>query len=294
MIDNYDIIKNDSYILKELFSNNNNLGCEYSYMSVFVWNDKYKLKLIKLKDSYAIKSNVNNTYLFPLIYKDIKDTISQILEIEDSSVTFERVTNNQLQILNDNFKDIDVIPTRDDSDYIYNIDKLSTLSGKKFSAKRNHINYFISNYTYKVEEINKNNAYICKNFAKHWYSDNNTEKDRSLNIEEKLLYEVIDNLSEIGGDGIILYANDIPCALTIGNRINDLVYDTVFEKGIKDIRGAYPMINREFARYLSNKYPSLKYINREQDLGSEGLRKAKLSYHPDILLDKYMVKIHNI
>ena len=97
-----------------------------------------------------------------------------------------------------------------------------------------------------------------------------------------------ENYFDLGFVGGLLRANGEVVAFTFGEEMNPEVFCTHIEKAYADVRGAYPMINREFAANALSQY---KYINREDDTGSEGLRKAKLSYCPDILLEKYMARV---
>jgi hypothetical protein len=85
----------------------------------------------------------------------------------------------------------------------------------------------------------------------------------------------------------MLYQNGKPVAFTAGTRLDDIVFDTHFEKALPGVEGAYTMVNREFARMIAAELPDIQYFNREEDMGLEGLRRAKESYHPDVLLMKY-------
>ena len=76
-------------------------------------------------------------------------------------------------------------------------------------------------------------------------------------------------------------------AFTMGDRLNSDTYDVHFEKAYGELQGAYAMINREFARWVRAKHPNVRYLNREDDMGVEGLRKAKESYYPDRMVEKY-------
>ncbi len=93
----------------------------------------------------------------------------------------------------------------------------------------------------------------------------------------------------LGLDGGILFVGDTPVAFTLGERTGKNGFDVRFEKADTAYDGSYPMISREFVRHLLEKYPDLQYINREEDMGQENLRKAKLSYKPAILLEKFIV-----
>ena len=100
------------------------------------------------------------------------------------------------------------------------------------------------------------------------------------------MWYVIEHFENLGLEGLILYVGEQPVAVTMGSRLSEDTFDVHFEKAREDVQGAYGAINRAFARYLREKYPSLRYLNREDDLGLPGLRKAKLSYNPAFLVEK--------
>ncbi len=106
-------------------------------------------------------------------------------------------------------------------------------------------------------------------------------------MEKYALYTGLANLNELELEGLLLLAGDTPVALSLGSRLNETVFDVHFEKADADIPGAYPLINREFARYIQKKCPEIRYFNREDDMGLPGLRRAKESYTPDLLLEQY-------
>ena len=88
-------------------------------------------------------------------------------------------------------------------------------------------------------------------------------------------------------DGLLMSDGERIIAFSIGSRMSRAYYDVGFEKAFPDVNGAYAMINREFSRMIAEKYPEVRFLNREDDMGSEGLRRAKESYQPTVLLEKY-------
>ena len=91
-------------------------------------------------------------------------------------------------------------------------------------------------------------------------------------------------------DGIALMTEEGLMGFSMGNRIREDMFDVNFEKALAAVNGAYPTVNREFARYIRQKYPQIRLLNREDDMGIEGLRRAKESYYPDILLEKFVAE----
>ena len=172
--------------------------------------------------------------------------------------------------------------TRSSFDYVYRVDDLARLPGKKYHAKRNHISYFEKNFDWQYEEITKENLSECIEMSRKWYAMNADKED--IQAEAEVLNMAFDNYEVFNYVGGLIRVDGNIVAFTMGEKLNDSMFDTHFEKAFADIRGAYPMINREFARKTINAF---EFVNREDDVGSEGLRKAKLSYHPAFLVEKF-------
>ena len=113
-----------------------------------------------------------------------------------------------------------------------------------------------------------------------------SEPEMDLGLEQVALRRAFKNFDALGLEGLVLYAGGEPVAVTMGSRLSDDTFDVHFEKARDEIQGAYGAINRAFARHLREKYPELRYLNREDDLGLPGLRKAKQSYNPAFLVEK--------
>lgn len=167
-------------------------------------------------------------------------------------------------------------------DYIYLREQLCTLSGKKLQSKRNHINKFERNYPdWKFELITPQNAMECMEIEKNWIGDKGHDQGRENEL--RMIGRILRHIDELGVTGGAIRVNGEIVAFSIGSPINHDTFGVHIEKGSLDYEGAFAMINREFARNIPENY---LYINREEDLGLEGLRKSKLSYQPEILLPK--------
>jgi hypothetical protein len=180
----------------------------------------------------------------------------------------------------------EIIPERDNFDYIYLQNDLADLSGKKYHSKRNHISAFSKKYDWTYEPLTTENKAEFLAFSDKWYEDKGIEEDEGLRAEKKALGEILDSNEGIEYKGAMIKIEDRVVAITLGSPINSQTFDIHYEKADKDFSTAYALINREFA---SRELSDYKYINREDDLGLEGLRKAKLSYKPHIILEKYSV-----
>ena len=177
---------------------------------------------------------------------------------------------------------------RDIADYIYESEKLATLSGKKLHAKRNHINKFKATHeNWSYETMSEENLEECFQMALKWRNENNCDEDHEKNAEMCVTLNALRLFKELELTGGILRIDGEIVAFTIGEELSEDTFVVHIEKAFADIQGAYPMINQQFVEHECMKY---KYINREEDTGSEGLRKAKLSYRPAFLEEKGIVK----
>ena len=178
---------------------------------------------------------------------------------------------------------------RDSFDYVYDITRLATLSGKKLQKKRNHLNRFREeNPEHQFVPITDENTQVVADLVDKWYAlREEADPHSDFLMEKAALGKALRYRKELGMVGLLLITKDGPVAMTLGSFLRKDTFDVHFEKALDVADGAYPAITNGFARYLQEKYPDLKYLNREDDMGLEGLRKAKMSYYPDFMVEKY-------
>ena len=178
-------------------------------------------------------------------------------------------------------------------DYVYLAEKLATLSGKKLHAKRNHINRFLEEYGDDWRYVPLTPALLpeCRAMLADWTRAHLEAGGDPVGLESEglALQRAFEHFEYLGLEGGALYIGERMIAFTIGEKISSDTCNVHFEKADAAVQGAYPMINREFVRQVLRTHPEIVYINREDDSAEEGLRKAKLSYDPAFLLEKYRV-----
>ncbi len=172
---------------------------------------------------------------------------------------------------------------RDMDNYVYTSQKLISLTGKKLHGKRNHINKFKELYSYTYEPITPENIAKLRSFIEEWY-EKKAQTDSSILLEKTALENALSYFDELELKGGMLLVDGKVVAFSIGERLNEDTALIHFEKADTDYQGAYPMINQQF---VENAWHDVTYINREDDMGIEGLRKAKLSYQPDMMVEMY-------
>jgi len=264
-------------------------GCEYCFGNILIWSAAFQVQIARHGDFFAAKSiSSSPEYCFPAGKGNLKTFIELLMrDARENGHRFAMfaVTENQKAVLNELFEGKFVFePYRDGFDYIYKSADLIELAGKKYHAKRNHITSFMKLYDWSLEEIDACNIKNCCELTRLWAMNN--QESAEDGSELKAIKTAVEHYFALGFRGALLYANGRPVAFTMGEELTPDTFCTHFEKADSQVRGAYPMINREFAHQFLSSYT---YINREDDLGSEGLRRAKMSYYPAILLEKNRV-----
>lgn len=179
------------------------------------------------------------------------------------------------------------LPDRDHFDYIYRREDLATLRGRKLQAKRNHANKFRKLYDYEYVPLTPGSAPECLELEAKWFAANRTEADREgLSEERRSMTFALRHFEELGLSGGAIRVGGKLAAFTFGSPVNRDTFGVHVEKADTGYEGAYSIINQEFAARIPEQFT---YVNREEDLGIPGLRQAKLSYNPAILLPKAAV-----
>ena len=312
MIDFKPITTKNRDIYQRFFSDNIGRGCETSFATLNIWGiHEYAI----IHEQLVIFSLYNGHYLYyyPMGDGDKKAVIDAI--IEDSKergipCCIIALYDDAAQTLKDLYNDTFTIQSdRAAFDYVYDINDLADLQGRKYHKKRTHYNHFRKAFPeYKALPINGDNLLMIKPMLEKWYADrlaDNPENDYSS--EQKAIENALKNYDELNMEGLILLEHDdkmpyesdmdnnVPAmtnasnrilAVTLGSQLSADTFDVHFEKARWDVDGAYTVINTEFARYIRSKYPHIKYLNREEDMGLEGLRRSKESYYPHHMIEK--------
>lgn len=267
------------------------IGADCAFGTMYIWQDAYNIKICRYKDFIlkTIGKEDELSYSFPIGFGNTKEALEILMQdAKDRNIDFKMIglAESAVEFLEKEMPGCFLFEERRDlADYIYNTEDLALLKGKKYHSKRNHISKFERSYPFKYENISENNIEDCRRFCDRWFKENKDQKDSSIDMEKIALEKTFNNFNDLGFLGGFIKSDDEIIALEIGEKINDDVFLVHFEKALLSYTGSYTMINREFsARELEN----YKFANREEDMGIEGLRKAKLSYHPSLLLKKFV------
>lgn len=269
-------------------------GCEYSFVNLFCWADQY-VALLGVTPVFLCRYGRWYTYLLPQC-EHPKDAIDALrADAHERGIRFRLsgILPAEADALNALYPQVfRVRSMRDSFDYVYDIERLCDLRGRKLQAKRNHCNHFEQTYPdYRVLPLTKELLERCMVFTQDWYEEHTDAHPYTDISEEKAaIQKAFAYFEELHMDGIALETAEGIVAFSMGNRIREDTFGVNFEKARMDIHGAYPMVNRELARLIHRRYPEVAYLNREDDMGIEGLRRAKESYYPDVLLEKLVLE----
>jgi hypothetical protein len=236
-------------------------------------------------------------YHYPIGTSDVKPVIeSLIADANERGIEFRLIGINSRckDELESAFPDRFVFDyNRDTFDYIYKVDDLAELKGKKYHSKRNHLKRFdLAHPNAVTVPLDGELIGRVKVMVEEWYESRLEQSpDQDFGLEKQAIFKALNEYDQLGMDTLALIEDGVVLAVTLGYRITDTVFDVSFEKAIATVDGAYAKINHAFANYIRAKYPEVRFINREEDMGILGLRKAKESYYPDYLLEKYSAKL---
>ena len=270
-------------------------NCDLTFANLYSWRFLYLTEIAEFGGFLLFRFYVDGelSYMLPVGEGDIKPVMEELMSdarMKGIPFVMYGVCKENCDELESLFPDKFVFTSdRDYSDYLYLRSDLSTLSGKKFQPKRNHINKFRNNYPgYKFKPLTRELILECIKLESLWCRANNCSEDEALQNERKSMNAALRCFGELDIMGGVLTVDGKIVAFTYGAPVNNETFDTCVEKADTDYEGAYAMINNEFAKIIPEQYI---YINREEDLGLEGLRKAKLSYQPHLLLEKYKLEL---
>ena len=286
----------------ELLAHSGFRGCEYTFGNNFVWRNFYNVEIAFEEGFYFCKFGRENDVKFSYpagrcssadgSMKRAVELLGEYCREKGTKLVISANSEVMRQLL-ELYPDSKAEYSRDTSDYIYLAEDLAELKGKKYHSKRNHLNRFYEN-DWSFEPLTADNMAECMEMNERWCGENIdceviSDADRSSKMDEQCIvlcsFKYFNELGYIGG---VLRVDGKVQAFTFGEPSSEDCFVVHVEKALKDYQGAYTAINREFVKSLDGRY---KYINREEDTGAENLRKAKLSYHPVFLEDKYFVKI---
>jgi hypothetical protein len=282
-------------------------NCNYTFANLVGWQFWYYTEVCVLENTVVLRYTfdgqraymvcTSETLSLELIQELLDDSNGDLtlIGLEDSQVvqlSTLRSTSSRLQGKNSQLS-TNIEPARDQYDYIYRRSDLATLHGKHLDAKRNHINRFRTEHPdFEYRPLTLEFFDECRRVTKIWQEDKARTKFKdasdSIDVERQVMENIFSNWDALGMIGGSIFVDGTMVAFTYGAAVTTDTFDICVEKADRNVEGAFAIINQQFAEHLPEQYI---FLNREEDMGIPGLRQAKLSYHPEILLTYNVVHI---
>lgn len=273
-----------------------NWTCDSDFINSFIWKNYYKCSYYIEEDGLALQWRLEKDgEIFgelPLCREsDLPEAFDRAVryfnEVLGLKFRVYLADKEALDILNLDPEQFEVTEMPDAADYLYDANSLRTLAGKKYHKKKNHVNSFLREYEgrYEYRKLCCSDGDEILAFLETW--ELTKEDDDSLDGEYEGICQVLENCSMLNVEIAGVYVDGRLQAFTMGSYIPEKKMAIIhIEKANAAIRGLYPFINQQF---LVNAFPQAEFVNREDDVGDPGLRKAKLSYHPIDMVRKYRI-----
>ena len=284
----------DKNVLESYYKYEQSNSCEVAFANNILWSPFYEMEYAIVEDMLVFFTKKDGYSVSMPMAKDEKsaENLKKVILILEEFFAqngqefhIHLVTKEKYELLEALFPQKYKIEfNRDLADYVYEVPQMISLAGKKLHGKRNHINKFKENNPqWSYETLSEDNLEECLQMAEEWKQKNLCGEKGEKHAEFCVTRRALKNYQNLGLKGGVLKDGKRVVAFTLGEELNKNMFVVHIEKAFADVQGAYPMINQQFLIHEAADY---KYVNREDDTGAEGLRKAKLSYYPAFLQEK--------
>ncbi len=271
------------------------LASELSFTNLFMWRHKYHFHYTT-EDGYLFlirqKEDGSRSFSQPIGPRDNQQAMVQALQAilqREQQLQLLKVDAACKEVIASHFPKARIEPKRDAFDYLYSFSDLRDLAGNAYHKKRNHINQFLKlDIDHEIVPLTRAHIPAILNYSDRWLEDHPKGQDEGLISENRAIHEALDHFEDLSFTGAVLYVENEVKAFTFGEPLNTETLVIHIEKADTDLPGLYPMINQ---RFLQMQESSFELVNREQDLGIPGLRRAKESYHPVGFIEKFTIRL---
>lgn len=289
----------DKELINSFVNKNAVESYEYLFSSLYMWRKLNNVKYNILDDVLIIEKSEENKgtfYAQPIGYKKknlvkiVESLIERNQNYTDRYYLFGDVEQGFINDLreNTNYK-IEIKDDVDDFEYVYKIEDLIQLKGKKYHGKKNHFNSFEKSYNYEIKTINNEKVVNdCLNLLHIWHEEIAVTTDKEMCMEIEAIEDIFLELQYLDLKSIAIYVHDKLVGFAVGEKVNNNMAVIHVERGEISYKGVYSFLNRKF---LMEYFSDTGFVNRQEDTGNEGLRRAKQSYYPSKMIKKYLVKI---
>ena len=287
----------DKRWVDEIVRTENSPSADFNFGNIYIWDKRYRQLICRAEGRMLTKLRYAGKpfFVFPIGSGPLRPAVEALRAYAMFKCyhpfCLRGITEKNRQELEAEYPGcFEYEEDTDNADYIYLAEKLSTYAGKSLHGKKNHCNRFEAENNWDFVPLTRELIPGCLDMLDLWSEENAERLDPSVSYEHDAVLRAFAAYEELGLDGGVLRIDGKIVGFTVGEMTSEDTFDVHFEKAEGSINGAYPMVCREFVRMLMKKYPSLVYINREDDMGLEPLRRSKQSYKPEYLLKKYTAR----
>jgi hypothetical protein len=272
-------------------------NCNYNFANLVGWKFLFGTEVCVLENTVVLRYTFDGRRAYMVCTSEAlsQELIEDLLDDSNGDLTLIGLEDSQVKELSIiHFPlSISTEPLRNQYDYIYRRTDLATLHGRHLDAKRNHIHRFRAEHPdFEYRPLTPEFFDECRRLTEIWQAEKNKNENENRNetidAEHRVMETIFSNWNALGMIGGSIFVDGSMVAFTYGSAVTTDTFDVCVEKADRHVEGAFAIINQQFAEHLPEQYV---YLNREEDMGIPGLRRAKLSYHPEILLTYNVVHI---
>ena len=285
---------NDREAMQAMMLHAGRRNCNYTFANLVGWQFWYYTEVCVRENAVVLRYTFDGqrAYMVCTAEELSLELTEALLDDSNGDLTLIGLEDSQVPQLQTSHS-ISVEPVRNQYDYIYRRTDLAELHGSHLNAKRNHIHRFRAEHPdFEYRPLTPELFDECRRLTEIWQEDKNVNVNVSVNVsitaERRVMETIFSNWDALGMIGGSIFVDGRMVAFTYGAAVTTDTFDVCVEKADRHVEGAFAIINQQFAEHLPEQYI---YLNREEDMGIPGLRQAKLSYHPEILLTYNVVHI---
>jgi len=268
---------------------------ELTFTNLFIWRHAYALHVTRVGTAVcllAMRPDPEDSFLLPPLgqgggVEHVRACL-EYMSAQGHDAKLARVDGPTIERLGIGAGEFAIEPDRDNWDYVYRVADLIDLPEARYPDKVRHVKNFTRKFKPEYRRITPDLVPACKELQDLWCDEKHCDLHSSLRAEARAVNEVLEHLTELQVIGGAIVVRDRVQAFALGEPLNEGVVVVHIEKASPDLHGAFQVINQAF---LANEWADFEWVNREQDVGEPGLRKAKESYHPAQMVEKYTVRL---
>ncbi len=284
----------DRQTLHELLGRAQPEQSELTFTNLFIWREAHELRLARVGEAVAIfswRADPEDSFVFPPLGEGanrevVRRCLGHLRENGHAPV-MARATRSDLDRLEVGGEDYVIEPDRDNWDYVYLVEDLVKLKGNRYHRKRNHIEQFTGRYEFAYRPLTPELVPACQELQDRWCDEKHCDLVATLRAEARAVKETLEHCEVLGVTGACIEVGGRIEAFALGELLNPETVVIHIEKANAAFHGLYQLINQQF---LEKEWSHVRWVNREQDMGVAGLRKAKKSYHPHHMVEKFTVR----